>query len=74
MDRRRALGIGLVVVAGASFASGSIFATLSYAEGLDWLDGMTASTVRFKVFPSRPLSREFPRSIIGTRSLPGNDV
>ena len=37
MERRRALGIGLVVVAGASFASGSIFATLSYAEGLDWL-------------------------------------
>ena len=37
MDRRRALGIGLVVVAGASFASGSIFATLSYGEGLDWL-------------------------------------
>ena len=37
MERRRALGVGLVVVAGASFASGSIFATLSYAEGLDWL-------------------------------------
>lgn len=37
MDRGRAVGIGLVVVAGASFASGSIFATLSYAEGLDWL-------------------------------------
>jgi drug/metabolite transporter (DMT)-like permease len=37
MDRRRALGIGLVLVAGASFASGSILATLSYAEGLDWL-------------------------------------
>ena len=37
MDRRRALGIGLVVVAGATFASGSIFATLSYREGLDWL-------------------------------------
>ena len=37
MDRRRALGIGLVIVAGASFASGSIFATLSYREGLDWL-------------------------------------
>ncbi len=36
MDRRRALGLGLVVVAGASFASGSIFATLSYTEGLDW--------------------------------------
>ena len=37
MDRRRALGIGLVLVAGASFASGSILATLSYDEGLDWL-------------------------------------
>lgn len=31
------MGIGLVVVAGASFASGSIFATLSYEAGLDWL-------------------------------------
>ncbi|MGZ9275996.1 MAG: EamA family transporter [Candidatus Limnocylindrales bacterium] len=40
MDRRRALGLGLVVVAGASFASGSIFATLSYTEGLDWLTVM----------------------------------
>ncbi len=37
MDRQRALGIGLVIIAGASFASGSIFATLSYAQGLDWL-------------------------------------
>lgn len=37
MDRRRLLGIGLVVVAGASFGSGSIFATLSYEAGLDWL-------------------------------------
>lgn len=37
MDSRRALGIGLVIVAGASFASGSIFATLSYDAGLDWL-------------------------------------
>jgi drug/metabolite transporter (DMT)-like permease len=37
MDRRRALGIVLVVIAGASFASGSIFATLGYREGLDWL-------------------------------------
>jgi drug/metabolite transporter (DMT)-like permease len=37
MDRRRALGIGLVIIAGGSFASGSIFATLSYAQGLDWL-------------------------------------
>jgi drug/metabolite transporter (DMT)-like permease len=37
MVGRRALGIGLVLVAGASFASGSILATLSYREGLDWL-------------------------------------
>lgn len=37
MDRRRALGIGLVLVAGASFASGSIFATLSYRLGVGWL-------------------------------------
>jgi drug/metabolite transporter (DMT)-like permease len=37
VDRQRALGIGLVLVAGISFASGSIFATLSYAEGLGWL-------------------------------------
>ncbi|MEP6640260.1 MAG: DMT family transporter [Chloroflexota bacterium] len=37
MDRRRALGIGLVLIAGASFASGSIFATLSYDKGIDWL-------------------------------------
>jgi drug/metabolite transporter (DMT)-like permease len=29
--------LGLVIVAGASFASGSIFATLSYMQGLDWL-------------------------------------
>ncbi len=40
MDRRRAVGIGLVLVAGASFASGSILATLSYGEGLDWLGVM----------------------------------
>ncbi len=40
MDGRRALGLGLVVVAGASFASGSIFATLGYREGLDWLTVM----------------------------------
>ena len=37
MDRRRLSGIGLVVVAAAGFASGSIFATLGYGEGLDWL-------------------------------------
>jgi drug/metabolite transporter (DMT)-like permease len=37
MAGRRAVGIGLVLVAGASFASGSILATLSYGEGLDWL-------------------------------------
>lgn len=37
MDRQRALGIGLVLVAGFGFASGSIFATRSYGEGLGWL-------------------------------------
>lgn len=37
MDRRRTLGVGLVLIAGATFASGSIFATLAYAEGLDWM-------------------------------------
>ncbi len=37
MDRRRLVGVVLVLVAGASFASGSIFATLSYRAGLDWL-------------------------------------
>jgi drug/metabolite transporter (DMT)-like permease len=37
MDRRRALGVALVLVAGASFASGSIFATLAYEAGLDWV-------------------------------------
>ncbi len=37
MDRRRALGIGLVLVAGASFGSGSIFAPRSTATGVDWL-------------------------------------
>ncbi len=37
MDRRHALGVALVLVTGAGFASGSIFATLSYAVGLDWL-------------------------------------
>ena len=40
MDRHRALGVGLVLVAGASFASGSIFATLAYEAGLDWLTVM----------------------------------
>lgn len=40
MDRQRALGIGLVLVAGIGFASGSIFATLAYAEDLGWLSLM----------------------------------
>jgi drug/metabolite transporter (DMT)-like permease len=40
MDRHRALGVGLVLIAGASFASGSIFATLAYDAGLDWLTVM----------------------------------
>jgi drug/metabolite transporter (DMT)-like permease len=40
MDRRTALGIGLVLVAGVSFASGSVLATLAYRLGLDWLNVM----------------------------------
>jgi drug/metabolite transporter (DMT)-like permease len=40
MDRRRALGVGLVLVAGVSFASGSVLATLAYRTGLDWLNVM----------------------------------
>jgi drug/metabolite transporter (DMT)-like permease len=40
MDRHHALGVGLVLIAGASFASGSIFATLAYDTGLDWLTVM----------------------------------
>lgn len=40
MEGQRALGVVLVLIAGVSFASGSIFATLSYGEGLDWLTVM----------------------------------
>ena len=40
MDRRRALGVGLVLVAGVCFASGSVLATLAYRTGLDWLNVM----------------------------------
>ena len=40
MDRRTALGVGLVLVAGISFASGSVLATLAYRLGLDWLNVM----------------------------------
>jgi drug/metabolite transporter (DMT)-like permease len=37
MEGQRALGVGLVLVAGIGFASGSIFATLSYEQGIGWL-------------------------------------
>ncbi len=46
MDRQRALGIGLVLIAGMGFASGSIFATLTYAQGLGW---MTLMAWRFLI-------------------------
>jgi drug/metabolite transporter (DMT)-like permease len=37
MDRRRSLGIVLVVVSAAGFASGTILSQPIYAAGLDWL-------------------------------------
>ena len=37
MDSRRALGIGLVVVSAAGFASGSLLARPAYDTGIDWL-------------------------------------
>ena len=37
MDRRRATGIGLVVVSAAGFGSGSLLAAPAYATGVDWL-------------------------------------
>ncbi len=37
MDRRRALGIFLVVVSAAGFASGSLLAAPAYDTGIDWL-------------------------------------
>ena len=37
MDRRRALGIVLVVVSAAGFASGTILSQPIYDTGLDWL-------------------------------------
>jgi drug/metabolite transporter (DMT)-like permease len=37
VDRRRALGVGLVLVSAAGFGSGSLFAQPVYAAGVDWL-------------------------------------
>ena len=37
MDRRRLLGIGLVVVSAAGFSSGTVLSKPIYATGLDWL-------------------------------------
>ena len=37
MDRRRATGIGLVVVSAAGFGSGSLLAAPVYETGVDWL-------------------------------------
>jgi drug/metabolite transporter (DMT)-like permease len=37
MDRRRATGIGLVLVSAAAFGSGSLFAQPVYAAGVDWM-------------------------------------
>lgn len=37
MDRRRALGLVLIVVSGAGFGSGTVLSKPIYATGLDWL-------------------------------------
>ena len=37
MDRRRATGVGLVLVSAAAFGSGSLFAQPVYGAGVDWL-------------------------------------
>ena len=37
MDRRRLVGVLLVVVSAASFGSGALFAKPVYAEGVGWL-------------------------------------
>ena len=37
MDRRTALGVGLVVVSAAGYGSGSVLARPIYATGVDWL-------------------------------------
>ncbi|MEO8438097.1 MAG: DMT family transporter [Chloroflexota bacterium] len=79
MGRQRALGIGLVLIAGASFASGSIFATLSYAKGLDWLTllgwrfviGASAAWLWVAASPSRRASvrRLSRRQVLVTLAL-----
>jgi drug/metabolite transporter (DMT)-like permease len=37
VDRRRLLGIGLIVISAAGFASGTVLSKPIYATGLDWL-------------------------------------
>jgi drug/metabolite transporter (DMT)-like permease len=37
MDRRRAVGVGLILASAAGFGSGSLFAQPVYAAGVDWL-------------------------------------
>lgn len=37
MDRRSAIGIGLVVISAAGYGSGSVLAAPIYATGIDWL-------------------------------------
>ena len=80
MAGRRALGIGLVLVAGASFASGSILATLSYGEGLDWLAVMWWRFLIGAVWPGagcwprpprRRVLRSMPRRQFASRSSLG---
>src|SRR5919197_1372741 len=37
MDRRRLVGVGLVLVSACAFGSGALFGKPAYAAGLDWL-------------------------------------
>ena len=66
MDRRRALGIGLVVVAGASFGSGSIFATLSLRRGARLADAARLAVPdrgRPRLAVGRCVARRVARSV-----------
>jgi drug/metabolite transporter (DMT)-like permease len=70
MDRRRAVGIALVIVSACGFGSGAVFAKPVYASGVDWLTllawrfglGAALSWVVLLASPDRLASlRQVPR-------------
>lgn len=73
MHGQRALGVGLVLLSGIAFASGSVFATLSYAQGIDWL---TLSAWRFIIAASAAWTWVLvsPRRRASVRRLPRRQV